>query len=30
MPKVGQRGVRPSVRSNTSIGKLDSMPPSTM
>src|SRR4051812_38786678 len=29
MPNVGQRGGSPSARSNTSTGKLDSMPPST-
>ena len=30
MPNVGQRGGCPSDRSNTSIGKFDSIPPSTM
>ena len=28
-PKVGHRGGRPSVRSNSAIGKFDSTPPST-
>ena len=30
IPNVGHRGGFPSVRSNTSIGKFESMPPSTM
>ena len=30
MPNVGHRGGFPSVRSNTSMGKLESIPPSTM
>ena len=30
IPNVGHRGAFPSVRSNTSIGKFESIPPSTM
>ena len=29
MPMVGQRGAPPSTRSNASMGKFRSMPPST-
>ncbi len=30
IPKVGHRGAFPSVRSKTSTGKFDNIPPSTM